>query len=63
MRRIMKKTYIMPEMEIIKVQTHQMLAASVTTFGLDGLDLASEVLNDGMADAPSFVLDNTDLSY
>ena len=36
----MKKTYINPEMEVVKLQTMQMLAASVT------VSLEDEVVND-----------------
>ena len=32
----MKKTYINPEMEVVKVQTTQMLAASAQEMGLGG---------------------------
>ena len=31
----MKKTYINPELEIVKIATHQMLAASNTNMGLN----------------------------
>jgi hypothetical protein len=45
----MKKTYINPEIEVIKIQTMQMLAAS------DLLDISEETITDeGNLLAPSF---------
>ncbi len=40
----MKKTYIIPSLEVIRVQTQQMLAASVQMYGKDatGAGLAPE---------------------
>jgi len=58
----MKKTYFCPELQVIKIHTQQMLASSVTVLGLDGLDVTDEVLNDGLADAPNLVLEDTDLA-
>lgn len=58
----MKKTYFSPELQVIKIHTQQMLASSVTVLGLDGLDVTDEVLNDGLADAPNLVLEDTDLT-
>ncbi len=43
----MKKTYFAPEMEIIKIQTQQMLAASPLGFG-------NPVDNAGDAEAPEY---------
>jgi len=43
----MKKTYIIPEMEIVKIQTTQMLAASLPT-GSTSTDPAE-------TDAPEFI--------
>ena len=39
----MKKTYIIPELEVVKVQTQQMLAASVLTVG-DAFNAESDVV-------------------
>lgn len=54
----MKKTYIIPELEVVKVQTQQMLAASTLGVGADFNSATDEVL------APEMNLDgffdNTD---
>ncbi len=58
----MKKNYLSPELQVIKIHTQQMLAASVIVLGLDGLDVTNEVQNNGLADAPNFVLEDTDFA-
>jgi hypothetical protein len=47
----MKKTYIIPELEVVKVQTQQMLAASALGIG-DNFTAGEDVL------APEMDLDN-----
>lgn len=55
----MKKTYIIPELEVVRIQTQQMLAASVPELSgkaYDGEDILAPGMDpEGMLGLPSFV--------